>query len=177
MWLPEKAMHQEQIIQWYDEYSMQLFKYILKMIKDAEQAEDLTQETFMKAYRYLLKDKEVTYPKTFLYRTAHNLTIDYIRKKSPIQMVTEFFTQQKAPGPSIESIVEIKETSRELYDALSAIKSTYRSAIILRKIDGFSVRETAQILDWSESKVKSTLSRGLKALEKELNKGGVVHDT
>jgi len=173
--LPKRAMHQEQIIQWYDEYSMQLFKYILKMIKDAEQAEDLTQDTFIKAYNYVSKGKKVTYPKTFLYRTAHNLTIDYIRKKSPIQMVADFFTQQKDPGPSTESIIEIKETSRELYDALSALKSSYRSVIILRKIDGFSVRETAQILHWSESKVKSTLSRGMKALEKELNKGGVVH--
>lgn len=174
--MPDKAIHHEQIIQWYDTYSMQLFKYILKMIKDAAQAEDLTQETFIKAYNYLLKDKDITYPKTFLYRIAHNLTIDYIRKKAPIQMVTDFFTQQKDAGPSIESIIEIQETSQEIYDALAVLKSTYRSVIILRKVDGFSVRETAQILSWSESKVKSTLSRGLKALEKELDKGGVVHE-
>ncbi|HLR02037.1 MAG TPA: RNA polymerase sigma factor [Virgibacillus sp.] len=175
--MPDKAMHQEQIINWYDDYSMPIFKYILKMLKDAEQAEDLTQDTFIKAYKYLMKDKDVTYPKTFLYRIAHNLTIDYIRKKAPIRMMADFFTQQKDAGPSIESIIEIKETSQELYDVLSNLKSTYRSAIILRKIDGFSVKETAHILQWSESKVKSTLSRGLQALEKELDKGGVIHET
>lgn len=144
------------------------------MIKDASQAEDLTQDTFIKAYKYLLKDKEITYPKTFLYRIAHNLTVDYIRKKSPVQVITDFFTQQEDPGNSVESIIEIKETSREIYQALIALKPNYRRAIILRKIDGFSVRETANILEWSESKVKSTLSRGMKALEKELDKGGVV---
>lgn len=172
--MPDKTMCQNRIIEWYDEYNLPLFKYILKMIKDAGQAEDLTQETFIKAYQYILNDKEITYPKTFLYRTAHNLTIDFIRKKVPIQMVTEFFTRQEDPATSVESIVEIKESSVELYQALSTLKPTYRSVIILRKIDEFSVKETAQILSWSESKVKSTLSRGMKALEKEMSKGGDI---
>src|SRR5690625_3957281 len=118
---------------------------------------------------YLFINKLVKYPKTFLYRIAHNLTIDYIRKNAPIHIMKEFFKHKKDPGPSVESIVEVRESSKELYHALGELKTSYREVIILRKIEEFSVRETAHILSWSESKVKSTFSRGMKALEKELN--------
>ena len=174
--MQDEEMNQQLIIQWYDQYSMPLFKYIVKMIKDVQQAEDLTQDTFMKAYKYISTKKEVTYPKTFLYRTAHNLTIDHIRKHAPIQMMKDFFTNKKDPGPSVESIIEVREASKELYTALLALKTSYRQVIILRKIEAFSIRETAHILNWSESKVKTTLFRGLQALENELDKGGVMNE-
>ncbi|MUV38222.1 RNA polymerase sigma factor SigX [Lentibacillus sp. JNUCC-1] len=171
----ENAKHQ--ITEWYDDYSLSLFKYILKMIHDAQQAEDLTHDTFIKAYTYVMKGKEVTYPKTFLYRTAHNLTIDHIRKHKPIQMIKDFFSNREDPGPSVEKLVEIRESSQELFSALSRLKPNYRQVIILRRIEVFSVKETAEILDWSESKVKSTLFRGLQKLEEELQKGGVMNET
>ncbi|MBN6205361.1 RNA polymerase sigma factor [Ralstonia pickettii] len=166
--------HQEQIIEWYNNYSLALFKYILKIIKDTQQAEDLMQDTFIKAYTYIIKGKEVTYPKTFLYRIAHNLTVDYIRKKKPVQMIKDFFTSKEDPHPSVEALIENQESSKELLDALSALKMNYRQVIILRKVEEFSVRETAEILNWSENKVKSTLFRGLKALANEIDKGGAT---
>lgn len=174
--LPRSEQDHATIIEWYDEYSVSIFKYILKLIKDAEQAEDLTQETFIKAYTYISNNKQVDYPKTFLYRIAHNLTIDYIRKHKPLLFVENFFSYQKDPGPSVESIVEIRESSQLLYDALDGLKRSYRRVIILRDIEGLSVRETADVLGWSESKVKSTLFRGKKALKKHLTKEGVNYD-
>lgn len=164
------------IIQWYDEYGVALFKYIFKIIQDEQQAEDLTQDTFLKAYTYLENNNQVDYPKTFLYRMAHNLTIDYIRKHKPLQLMKDFFSFQKDLGPSVESIIEIRESSRELYDALAALKSSYRQVIILRQIEELSTRETGYILGWSESKVKSTLSRGMKHLKKQLIKEGVNYE-
>jgi len=166
--------HQEQIIEWYNNYSLALYKYILKIIKDTQQAEDLTQDTFMKAYTYITRGKDVTYPKTFLYRIAHNLTIDYIRKNKPVQMIKDFFTNKEDPQPSVEAIIESQESSKELFDALSVLKMNYRQVIILRKVEEFSIRETAEILNWSENKVKSTLYRGLKALANEIDKGGAM---
>lgn len=164
------------VIQWYDEYSIAIFKYILKMIKDEQQTEDLTQDTFIKAYTYTLNNRDVDYPKTFLYRLAHNVTIDYIWKRKPLRMFENFFSYQKDPRPSVESIVEIRESSRTLYDALDALKPSYRNVILLRDIEGLSVRETAQVLGWSEAKVKSTAFRGKKALKKHLAKEGDLHE-
>lgn len=177
MKLLDEAVIRERINQWYDEYSDPLFKYILKMIKDVQQAEDLTQDTFVKAYKYILANKEVSYPKTFLYRTAHNVTIDHIRKQAPIQIMKDIFTNKKDPRPSVESVIEIRESSRELYEALTTLKPGYRQVIMLRKIEEFSIRETADILNWPESKVKTTLFRALRALENQLSKGGMTNET
>ncbi|QKY71042.1 RNA polymerase sigma factor [Lentibacillus sp. CBA3610] len=175
--MSKERFHRDLIVQWYDQYSAPVFKYILKMIKDVQRAEDLTQDTFIKAYKYMSGETTVKYPKTFLYRIAHNLTIDYLRKQAPINIMEDFLSRKKDPGPSIEKIVEIREGARELYEALSLLKTSYRQVIILRKIEDFSVQETAHILNWSESKVKSTLFRALRNLEKLLIKGGFINET
>lgn len=164
------------VIEWYDEYSKAIFKYILKLIKDAEEAEDLTQETFIKAYTYLSEHKRIDYPKTFLYRIAYHLTIDHTRKHKPIRVAKDFFSYQKDPGPSVEHIVEVRESSYILYEALDVLKPAYKKVIILREIEAFSVRETSEVLGWSESKVKSTLFRAKKVLKKHLIKEGVIDD-
>lgn len=158
------------IVEWYDQYSGAVFKYILKMIKDEQQAEDLTHDAFIKAYTYISQNKQVNYPKTFLYRVAHNLTVDYVRKHKPLQLMKDFFMNQTDTGPSVESIVEIRESSQTLYNVLSTLRFSYRRVIILRKIEELSVKETAHILGWSESKVKSTLHRGMKVLKKHMAK-------
>ncbi|MFA1822105.1 RNA polymerase sigma factor [Virgibacillus oceani] len=173
--MPEGVTARTIIMNWYDQYSVPIYKYILKMINDTYQAEDLTQDTFIRAYKYLA-NKEIDYPKTFLYRIAHNIAIDYIRKQAPIQLVKNIFPDKKDTQISIETIVEGREEVKNMYKTLSGLKSSYRQVIILRKIEGFSIQETAQILDWSESKVKSTLFRAIRTLEDRLNKGGVMHE-
>lgn len=72
-------------------------------------------------------------------------------------------------------MLQIREQSLEIYKALSTLKSTYREIIILRKLKEFSIEETAGILGWSEAKVKSTLFRAMRALEKELKKEGELN--
>lgn len=176
MRLPMSEQNHAIIIQWYDEYGMTIFKYVLKLIQDKQQAEDLTQDTFLKAYTYIENNKQVDYPKTFLYRVAHNLTVDHIRKHKPLQLMKDFFSYQKDPRASVESIVETRETSQVLYEALASLKTSYQRVIILRKIEELSTRETGHILGWSESKVKSTLSRGMRALKKHLTKEGVNYE-
>jgi RNA polymerase sigma-70 factor (ECF subfamily) len=73
-------------------------------------------------------------------------------------------------------MIQIKESSYELYKALGAIKDSYREVIILRKIKEFSIEETAEVLGWSESKVKSTLYRAIPVLETQLLKEGYLHE-
>ncbi|MBO1914946.1 RNA polymerase sigma factor, partial [Microvirga sp. 3-52] len=92
-------------------------------------------------------------PKTWLFSIAHNNTIDYIRKQKPIKIFQEIFQTLKDSAPLTEDILEVRESSIELYKALSRLKSSYREVIILRKIKEFSIRETSEILNWSEGKV------------------------
>lgn len=165
------------IAAWYDEYSASIFRYIYKIVQNAHEAEDLTQDTFMKAYDFLCNnDGYVNHPKTFLYRTGHNLTIDYLRKQKPLQYLITHYTNQDNFVLNIESILEIKEESRGIYEELAKLKLPYRQVLILRKIEQFSTRETAGILNWTESKVKSTLNRALLKLENNLVKEGIVNE-
>ncbi|WP_235822815.1 RNA polymerase sigma factor [Cytobacillus massiliigabonensis] len=69
------------------------------------------------------------------------------------------------------------EYEKDLYHSLNNIKRQYKDVIILRKIKEFSISETAQILGWTESKVKVYLFRGMKALRKELEKEGYNNET
>jgi len=175
----EKATfkHKEIIIDWYNNYNYSIFKYILNMINDYQQAEDLTQETFVKVYQYIICDKTISYPKTFIYRTAHNITVDYIRKNAPINIVKDFvFRNKKSREPLIESHVLYNEQYEKLYKEFLTLKRSYRQVITLRKMEELSIKETAAILNWSEGKVKTTLFRAMKTLKKKLERGGYFNE-
>ncbi|TQS75873.1 RNA polymerase sigma factor [Ornithinibacillus gellani] len=146
------------------------------MIRDYQQAEDLTHDTFIKAYKSYSSYKGKSKPKTWLYRIAHNITIDFIRKQKTLIVFKNFFHTKAENDPLPEDIVAIRENSRELYKALGRLKSTYREVIILRKIKNFSIKETSTILKWSDNKVKTTLYRAIPALEKELVKEGFTYE-
>ncbi|MCZ0703831.1 RNA polymerase sigma factor (sigma-70 family) [Natronobacillus azotifigens] len=89
-------LNQKLINDWYDTYGRTIFKYVLNMINDYQEAEDLMHDVFIKAFTYLEKGKVIDYPKTFLYKTAHNLTIDFIRKQAPIKVIKDFLFRKKA---------------------------------------------------------------------------------
>ena len=165
-----------EISEWYEQHSDAIFRYILLMVRNNQQAEDLTQETFIKAFRYYDTFQRNANPKTWLFRIAHNLTIDYFRKQKPIETLKDLLFTGSKSNHMPEEIVEIKENSKELYNALGRLKSSHREIIILRKIREFSIQETAEILNWSESKVKSTLFRAIPALEEQLIKEGITYE-
>lgn len=167
---------QQVITEWYSQYSHSIYSYILLMTQEQELAEDLTQETFVKAYKFYNSFKGDSSSKTWLFSIARNTTVDYVRKRKPVSYLKELFNLKTDKHPLPDEVVEIKETSRELYDALSQLKKSYRDVIILRKLKEFSTKETAKILQCSESKVKTTLSRAIPALEKQLLKEGYLHE-
>ncbi len=157
---------EEEIADWYDQHSKSVLTFILLMVKDYQQAEDLTHDTFVKAYLNYNSFKHNSSEKTWLFSIAHNLTVDFLRKRKPSIFLKEAFLSQKDNNLLPEEIIKIKENSYELYSALGEIKDTYRKVIVLRKIKGFSIEDTAKILSWSESKVKSTLFRAIPILKK-----------
>ncbi|MFC4323065.1 RNA polymerase sigma factor [Litchfieldia salsa] len=161
---------ENEIEEWYTQYHQTIFKYVLLMVKDYQQAEDLTHETFVKAFKYHHTFKRDSTVKTWLFTIAHNLTIDYLRKKKTIRLFKQIFNSREDSAPLPDQIVQLNESVVELYKALGGLKNPYREVIILRKIKGFSISETSKILNWSEGKVKATLFRALPALEEQLKK-------
>ncbi len=164
----------EEITVWYDQHSKSVLSFILLMVKDYQQAEDLTHDTFVKAYLYYDSFKHYSSERTWLFSIAHNLTVDFLRKRKPSLFFKEIFFMEKDFNPLPEEIIQLKEDSLELYNALGKLRDTYRKVIILRKIKGFSIEDTAKILGWSESKVKSTHFRAIPALKIQLIKEGYL---
>ncbi|RXI98583.1 RNA polymerase sigma factor [Anaerobacillus alkaliphilus] len=160
---------------WYIEHSHSIFNYIYMLTHDYQKAEDLTHETYIKAYKSYEMFQHNSSPKTWLYRIAHNVTVDYFRKSKPLVFFKNLFLASD-PTPLPQDIVEMKEEVNEIYMILQRLKSSYREVIILRKIKEFSTKETSEILGWSESKVKSTLSRALVEFEERLIKEGYEYE-
>lgn len=166
----------DMISEWYEQYGESIMKFIYMMVRDYSQAEDLTHETFLKAYEHYDAYEGKASAKTWLFRIAHNVTIDYLRKKKPLRLIEEFLQTKRDPHPLPEDILYMKENKKELYQALGNLRTSYKTIIILRYIKGFSVQETCDILNWSESKVKTTLHRAMSRLEKELRKEGIFSE-
>lgn len=171
----EQDIVKQRINDWYIEYSNEIYQYVFFMTSDHAQAKDIIQETFFRAYQKY-DQFHGEQPKNWLYKVARNVTIDYLRKNKPIPYFIETFFSVENKGKTPEQIALFHECERELYMALGKLKRSYRDVIILRKIEEFSIKETAQILGWSENKVKVQLFRGLKKLKHELEKEGFTYE-
>ncbi|WP_147060756.1 RNA polymerase sigma factor [Sporosarcina luteola] len=162
---------------WFSEYSDAVYSYIFMLVKDSHTAEDLTQETFMKVIANEHQFKGDSSVKTWIFRIAYTTTMSYFRKTNPLMYFFDLHSVRTEHGASTEDIVLLNSQQKQFYDVLSQLKKSYQQVIILRKIQGFSTKETSSILNWSEGKVKMSLSRALLAFKKELEKGGFSIET
>lgn len=161
--------------QHYHEHSEQIYQFIYFLTFDRTLAEDLMQETFIKAHAAQHTYRGDANVLTWLRVIAKNTTYDYLKKKS-IRYFLPFAQLPDSTDVAISAaeLVHLQEDKRELHAAISKLKPDFRAAIVLRKIEELSIKETALILGWNESKVKNNTERGMKALQ-EIMKGGSEH--
>lgn len=156
---------------WFEDYAEEMYKYILFMVKDRGTAEDLTQDTFIKAFISSEKFKGDSAVRTWLYRIAYTTTMNHFRKKHPVSILFDSPINMK----SAEAVYLEQDDLKELYQTISRMKMSHQKVIILRKIQQLSVKETAEVLGWSESKVKMQLSRALMSLKDSIKKEGEIN--
>lgn len=155
----------------YEKYHHEIYQFIYYMTKNRETAEDLVQEVYiriMKAYeRFEGKSSE----KTWMYSIARNVTIDHFRKQKgwKDKIFANFDWDRQSiedTQPIPEEVAILNDDIQALYQCLNRCTTNQRSVIILRYIQGMSITETAEILNWSESKVKTTQHRAIKVIKK-----------
>lgn len=162
----------DQLTEWVYQYSDDLYQYLIYRVGTRE-VEDLLQEVFIKAMKGMNHFKANSSVKTWLISIARRVAIDEYRRKNRFKvkrMVSLSDKGYKEPLSLVtpETILGDKEKNRMLYEAIQRLKLSYRDVVILRGIKSFSVTETADILDWSENKVRSTYHRAKMKLHKEL---------
>ncbi|MFJ7726728.1 RNA polymerase sigma factor [Neobacillus sp. NPDC097160] len=162
------SIKDQQFFKWYEDYSVSIFKYIYAIVQEPQTAEDLMQETFLKVYEKYGSINDIHKVKNYLFRSAHNTTMDFFRKESKIKKLVKALKKENDSHLSTEKIVELKEDGRMILRALKRLKPSQREVFVLRKIKRFSIKETAEILEWSEAKVKTTLHRATKTIGKFL---------
>lgn len=157
-------------IEWICEtYYTDVYQYFLYFTNNRNDAEDLTQETFIKVIKRLESYKQQAKLKTWILSIAKNTAIDYYRRKKLIQFIPDLFSNQmKAKNHLPEQELEIKESWLEVENAMITLKPAYRNVLILRGIQEFSIKETAEILQCSENKVRVDYHRALKELNNKI---------
>ncbi|MBA3728320.1 MAG: sigma-70 family RNA polymerase sigma factor [Actinobacteria bacterium] len=167
-----------------------LYSAAYRLTRNAADAEDLVQETFLRAYRGFAQFKEGTNLKAWLYRILTNTFINIYRKKQREPQtisedeVEDWYLYSKMVGegmePSAETSVIESLPDEEVQEALSSLPEQFRIAVLLADVEGFSYKEIADITDVPIGTVMSRLHRGRKALEKRLwdvvRERGLVRD-
>jgi len=163
------------------EHMDSLYAGALRMTRNPADAEDLVQETYLKAYRGFAGFEEGTNIKAWLYRILTNTYITRYRqqKRRPdetdIDDVEDFYLYRRLGGIDEARISKSAEdamfelfTDDEVKDALESLPETFRMAVLLADVEGFAYKEIAEILDIPIGTVMSRLHRGRKALQKRL---------
>ena len=162
-----------------------LYTAALRMTRNPSDAEDLVQDTYLKAYRGFGGFQEGTNLKAWLYKILTNTFINNYRAKkrrpeeTDVEDVEELYLykrlgggQASTAGRSAEDELLEHLTESEIKDALDALPEQFRIAVLLGDVEGFSYKEIAEILDIPIGTVMSRLHRGRKALQKRLYEFG-----
>ncbi len=156
----------------YTRYLDPIFRYIRTRVSEDQTAEDLTEETFIRAFQALGKYEERGLPfSAYLYRVTKNLLVDHYRKHKD-EKALEFANQ--IPAPDIISDDKIIKAERYIMlgRAYAQLPEDYQEVIRLRIILGISTAEAATWMDRSEGALRVLLHRALKALRQQMLNDG-----
>jgi RNA polymerase sigma-70 factor, ECF subfamily len=142
-----------------------IYRHLLHLTGSREEALELAQEVFLKAWEALPDWRPDAQLHTWLYRIASNVALDVLRRRKVVQFVAlqdDFDAPAEAPGP--EAVLQAKQGMRALDAALARLTPEQREIILLREVEGLSYGELAASLEIDEGTVKSRLARARAAL-------------
>lgn len=154
---------------------------IVRMVRDPAVAEDLAQETFIKAFRHLRRYDPEKKLASWLFKIAHNTTLDHLRKKSldtvPVAPADEAGEESWEVVAAPESAApdrraEGAEALAGLEKALARVRPNYREILLLRFREGLAYHEIADVVGLPMGTVKIQLHRARKQLVRELERLG-----
>ena len=155
----------------YEQYAEVIFRYVYSHLDNRLDAEDLTEEIFLRAWRALPKYDERGLPFTaFLFRIARNSLIDYYRQKKVVSSLEEMEIQSHEAGP--EEATDMRIENHALRETIAELREDYRNVLIFRFLSGLSPEETAQVMQRSVGAVRVLQHRALSALKDLMDKGG-----
>jgi RNA polymerase sigma-70 factor (ECF subfamily) len=163
-------------------YQGPLLRYVGRMLgKIDDQGEDVVQETFIRLHRQINAHgpDSIQHLTTWLFRVAHNLTMDVLRQRTrqdtaQISMDPAVVAQEQAQ--EIDAVGEAirQEARQRALDELAQLDELYRQAVLLKVVQGMTLRQVAEVAGVSISTVNHRLGQGLSILAQRLRRAGVV---
>ncbi|PCI24857.1 hypothetical protein COB57_03755 [Candidatus Peregrinibacteria bacterium] len=153
----------------YDFYLTDIYRFIFYKVTHKELAEDLTEDTFFKAWRQINKYQKTKFPFTsWLYKIAHNTVIDHVRKENVQidELVHEITDNRIAADKTTEAFFNQQLLQR----ALVALPETQREVVVLKYVNERTHKEISEITGKSEAAVRTLLSRGIARLKESIQR-------
>ncbi len=158
-----------------------VYALIVRMVRDPETAEDLAQEVFVKAFRRLSSYDPRRKFASWLFKVAHNATIDHLRRS---ELDTVPLEAEQEPGGGLQAVLadpaaespaaaaERRDMARALERAIAGLRPEYREAVVLRYVEGLAYQEICEALALPIGTVKTNLHRARKELADAMRAAG-----
>jgi RNA polymerase sigma-70 factor (ECF subfamily) len=154
--------HEIAFAQLFDEFSAPIYNYVLRMVSDADRAADITQDTFIKAYRKLDTLTETTSTRSWLYRIATNTAIDDMRRRrnvTPMGTDEPTFANRADPRPGPEAQVMAGTLDERVQRALMSLRPNHRQCLLLSDLEDMSAQHIGEVMGLSYAAVRTLLCR------------------
>lgn len=160
---------EEAFIKAYDISSEQLYKHIFFRVSDKELTEDILQQTYFKAWRYLLENqRDFSHLRALFYKIAENLIIDHYRQKHKATVSTEEILEL-ASSENPENATDLSLLNHKTLLALDQLGEEAKIIITLKYIDGLSSKEISTVTGKSVVNINVIVHRAIKQLRSNLN--------
>ena len=155
-----------------EKYEQLVVRTVVGMLGDSVEAKDISQEVFIRFFQSLKKFRGEAKLSTYLTRIAINLSLNELKRRQRKRRWLTFISkdEKELSIEDLSSNPSINDTKDLVKQALQILEPEFRSVIVLRMMDGYSVKETAEILQMPEGTIASRLSRGQKKLKSILEK-------
>ena len=151
-----------------ERHGRSIYRLAYRMTGRPEDAEDVVQETFVRAYRQLSRFEARSNFATWLYRIGFNCAIDYMRARPHRESAESHETLERlTPGseaPSIDDLVYAGEIGARVQEALNALSTQERAAFLMRHYHGCSIEEICNALDLKTNAAKHSIFRAVKKM-------------
>ena len=149
-----------------ERYSRSVFRLGYRMTGNEQDAEDVVQETFMRAFRQLHRYESRSSFGTWLYRIAANYSLDLIRARKPVEAMENVTLTEPSAGP--ERLYVSGRVQAVLDEALAELTQQERTAFVLRHYEGLSIEEISGALGVNANAAKHSVFRAVQKIRKAL---------
>jgi RNA polymerase sigma-70 factor (ECF subfamily) len=161
----------------FERHRRQLGLYLARLVSSPDVAEDLAQEAFARVY--VVHDGTLRSPRSFLYRTAHNLAMDHMRRRkvAAAEPLTDITADTLGDGrPTPDTCLAAREELRIIEAAIQELPPKCRKVFILLRFEGRSYKEIALAMALSETMVRKYAARALEHCRQRLDDGKPLAD-